>query len=428
MRLRLAVLASLLTALLAVTVPGLANAAPRHNHGLTINVTPNHIISGEGVLIYGQLEGGNLAGQTIRLYHRVSPNSNYTLVGTTMTNGNGFYEFTRAEGVVLTNRSWFVRGPDHTHSRTVRVAVEALVALAADNTNPDTLHPVVFRGEVFPIHRFQRVLLQERTGGDDWTTLKSGFTGGGSDFRIVYRFKLPGVRELRALFPGDRRNVRGASDTVTVTVQQAQNPYFTINSSSPVITYPGSTTISGTLYNAGTTTPAAGEPVTLMARTAGTSQFVAVADATTGTEGTYSFSPAEAPMHNTLYYVRITDMAGRRSALLWEGVRQAVTAMPNTNSSTTGRTVTFTGTITPGDGAGQVVYLQRLGKDGDWHTVAVGLTNAASAYSISWTLGDTGSEMFRTRVLSTQTNLGGTSPAVTITVTPAAAGTLPPAS
>lgn len=427
MRLRSAVLASLFTALLVVTLPGVANAAPRHNHGLTINVTPTHIISGEGVLIYGQLEGTTVSDQTIRLYHRINPNRAYTLVGTTTTDADGFYRFTRVEGVVLTNRSWFVRGPDHTHSRTVHVAVEALVSLAANNTNPDTLHPVTFYGEVFPLHRFQRVILQERTAGDDWSDLKIGFTGAFSNYSIVYRFKLPGIRELRVVFPGDRRNVRGASDPVVVTVQQAQNPFFTINTTSPVVTFPGSTTISGTLYDAGTTTPEAGQPVTLMARMPGQHQFVAVADATTGDAGTYSFTP-QAPTDDTLYYVRITDKGSRHTALLWEGVRQDVTLLASTTSSSTGQKVTFTGTITPGNGADQVVYLQRFGRDGDWHTVAVALTNSASAYSIPWTLGDTGTDRFRTRVLSTQTNLGGASQPVSVTVGPAGSGALPPAS
>src|SRR5947209_20277591 len=105
MRLRFAVLASLLTtpaALAAVAVPRLARAAPRHNEGLTINATPQRIIAGEGVLIYGQLNGTNVAGQTVRLYHRVNPSPGFALVGRTTTDARGFYEFTRAEGVVLT--------------------------------------------------------------------------------------------------------------------------------------------------------------------------------------------------------------------------------------------------------------------------------------------------------------------------------------
>ena len=66
MRPRFAVLASVLTALAAVAVPAMASAAPRHNRGLTINATPNPILAGEGVLIFGHVVGGT-SGETIRL-------------------------------------------------------------------------------------------------------------------------------------------------------------------------------------------------------------------------------------------------------------------------------------------------------------------------------------------------------------------------
>ena len=84
MRLRFAVLALLSSALVSIAVPAGALAhGPRHNHGLTIAATPNPIISGEGVLIYGQLNGSNHSGQTIYLYHRVNPAHSFTLIGTT---------------------------------------------------------------------------------------------------------------------------------------------------------------------------------------------------------------------------------------------------------------------------------------------------------------------------------------------------------
>src|SRR5579859_1726154 len=182
MRLRSAVLVSLLTAFAIAVLPSVASAAPRHNHGLTINVAPQRIQAGEGVIIYGRLLGPDAAGQTIRLYHHIPPFPGYSFVGSTTTDANGFYEFTREEGVVNTDRSWFVRGPDHTHSRTVHELVEALVSLNSDTTTGFTLHRVIFTGHVFPDHPFERVLLQERNGaGDDWHTLTSTFTGPGSN-------------------------------------------------------------------------------------------------------------------------------------------------------------------------------------------------------------------------------------------------------
>jgi hypothetical protein len=220
MRTRFAVLVTVLSALVIAAVPAIASAAPRRNHGLTINATPNPIIAREGVLIYGQLNGSNPAGQTIYLYHRLIPQAHFSLIGTTKTDSLGFYEFTRAEGIVLSNRDWFVRGPAGRHSRTVHERVAALVSLAASSMTGGTVHPIVFTGQVTPNHPFQRVELQEQdsSNGNGWKTIATTFTGGGSHFALSHRWARPGLYTLRAVFPGDARNIAGESDTVTVMV------------------------------------------------------------------------------------------------------------------------------------------------------------------------------------------------------------------
>jgi hypothetical protein len=247
--------------------------------------------------------------------------------------------------------------------------------------------------------------------------LGSSFTGGGSNFRIVYRFKIPGLRDVRAVFVGDSRNLRGFSDPLSVYVQQTQIAGFTITTSAPVIDYGNSTVISGVLGAAGTTTAASGVPVTLFARTA-RQGWQGIANGTTGPDGRYSF-PAVSPQSNTLYVVRVTLTPHRHSAYLFEGVRDLVSASPSVTTSTVGSTITFTGQVTPSRLAGDVVYLQRLGKDGDWHTVKVTLTNSAGAYSIAWTLGDAGTDTFRVRALGDRLNFGGVSAPMSITVNPA---------
>jgi len=131
MRPRFAVLAIAVTMLVAVVSPSVVSAAPRHNRGLTINAIPNPIDAGEGVFIYGHLNVGPVGGQTITLYHHLSGSGlGYTRVGQTTTDSHGFYEFTRAEDVVMTNRNWFVReaGIHRIHSRTVFERVAALIS------------------------------------------------------------------------------------------------------------------------------------------------------------------------------------------------------------------------------------------------------------------------------------------------------------
>jgi hypothetical protein len=428
MRLRLAVLACVSTALLATVIPTVVTAAPRPNRGLTINATPNPILAGEGVLIYGQLNMAPINGQTIILYHHLAgSHRGYTRVASTTTDSHGFYSFTRAEDVVMTSRSWFVReAGSRVHSRTIRERVAALVTLSASPTSTDTNHRVYFSGHVAPNHAFERVLLQEQRGSsDDWRTLKSGVLGPGSNYLFSYRWRRPGERDVRVVFPGDARNIRGASDPVSVTVEQAQVPGFTINSSSPITDAGDSVTISGVLDQPGTTTPQSNTAVTLYARTASQSKLRPVADTTTRSDGSYSFT--QSPTENTVYQVRTTLAPHRHTALLFEGVRDVVAMTASSITSTVGGTVTFTGTVNP-DKTGHVIYLQRLGSDHDWHTVEINTVGPGSSFQFAWAFGKAGTYNFRARITSDRRNVGAASGAVKVTVSGSSPSSLPPAS
>ena len=432
MRLRLAVLATLVTTLAAGAVTGIASAAPRHNRGLTINAVPNPIDAGDGVFIYGQLRATPVGGQTIVLYHHVAGSGlGYTRVGQTRTDSHGFYEFTRAEGVVMTNRSWFVReqGIHQIHSRTVFERVSALVSLAASTTTAVTGQPVTFTGAVTPNHAFERVILQEQGADGNWRDLKSGRLGGASNYSITYRWRFDGDHTVRVLFPSDSRNIAGTANPVTVAVQQKQVPGFTISSSDQLISYGQSVTISGALdQSSSSTTGEANTAVTLWARNGYQNQFIPVADTTTGSDGSYMFAP-QTPAYNTVYQVRTTLAPHRHSAALFEGVQDALTLTPSSTTSEIGGHVTFTGTVLP-DKAGHVIYLQRLGADGNWHNEEIRFVNNASTFQFGWTFGKAGSYQFRARITGERGNIGGASAPVTITVSPAVAppASLPPAS
>jgi hypothetical protein len=427
MRPRFAMLASLVAALAVAAAPGVAGAAPRHNHGLTINSTPNPIVSGQGVLIYGQLKGSPVAGQPIVLYHRVGVQRHFTVIGHTTTDSFGFYKFTREEGIVTTNRSWFVRGPNSSHSRTVHERVSALVSIAADKTAADTRQPITFSGSVSPSHAFQRVLLQAQTGpSDNWHTLKAGRLDAGSHYSIAYRWAVPGDRDVRVVLRGDPRNTRSESDAVTVTIQQAQVADFTINTSQPIIPIGSIVTISGVLDQTNTTTPEPDTSVSLWARGPGQHKFHKLQDTMTATDGSYSFS--QQPSTNDIYQVRTTLPANRHTASLFEGVRDVLALQATPTTTPVGAKVTFTGSVTP-DKAGHLVYLQRLGSDGDWHTVEVRVVRPSSTFQFRWTFGKAGTDKFRARIFSDNRNIGGASAPVTITVSGIApVSTLPPAS
>lgn len=413
MRLRLAVAASLTCALVMVAVPGIANAkvthAPRHNYGLTINAFPNPIVAGDGVLIYGQLRGPDASGQTIRLYHHIAGRPGYSLVGTTQTFYGGYYEFTRAEGIVYTNRDWYVRGPDGSHSRTIQEHVAALVTLNSSTTNATTGQPIVFSGHVTPNHSFQRVLLQEQTGlnNNSWHTLRTALLGPGSSYSVPYRFRTPGERDVRAVLPADVRNIRSESDAVSITIQQKQVAGFTINSSAPIQDYGQLVTISGTL--SGVTTPTT---VQLWSHPTTGGPFTFVNQMSTS-NGNYSFNVL--PGVNTVYQARTAAPPVKHSAELWQGVRDVLTLSASSNTSTVGGVVTFYGTVAP-DKAGDAVYLQRLGPDGNWHAVEESFVRYNDTYQFAWRFGKAGTYQFRARIFSDGRNVGSASQPVTVSV------------
>ena len=430
MRLRACAFACALTVLGSFSVPGLASAAPRHNHHLTIAAVPREIIAGEGVVIYGRLLGPDNGGQTVRLYHHLDGSGRgFTFVGTTTTDASGYYEFLRQEGIAYTNRDWFVRGPDGAHSRTVHERVQALVSVNTSSNTGDTAHPIVVTGHVTPNHPFERVFLQKQNAaGDDWSTVASGWIGPDSNYTITHRFRIPGAYDLRVLLGGDARNARSFSDTVNVVVQQAQVPGFTTATASPIVPAGGSTTISGVLDEPGTSTPEPNTVVQLWGRHAD-QPFVVLADTTTGQDGSYSFNQA-ALTANTVYYaatMRLPQNPRRRTAPLFEGVRDVVSMQSNPGSPSTGQTVTFTGTVLP-DKAGHLIYLQKLGKDGDYHAVEVAIVRNDSTFSFQYTIGSPGMHTFRARVASDQNNIGGASLPVTVTATTPAASSLTGAS
>jgi hypothetical protein len=418
------VVASVLSALVIVAIPGIASARhPRHNYHLTINSTPNPIIAGDSVLVYGQLKGPALANQTIRLYHHVVGGPpGYSLISTTTTDQFGFYEFVRADGIVDTNRSWFAAGPNASHSRTISERVASVLTITASTSNATTGQPVTFTGQATPNHAFERVLLQEQSASSgDWHTLRSAMIGPGSNYAVRFTWRTPGERDVRVVLPADARNIRGESDAVPVTIQQRQVTGFTINSSNPVTPYGTPVTISGVLTPGPTAQPAI---VELWARPTTGGPFTMIGTSPVSASGAYSFT--ETPLANTIYQARVTFGAIHRSAPLWEGVRDLVTLTPSSTTSMVGGKVTFTGDVMPGK-AGHVVYLQRLGADGEWHAVESTFASSLSTFQFDWTFARQGTYQFRARIFSDGHNVGAPSAPVRITVMGIApVTTLPP--
>lgn len=425
MRPRFTMSACAAAALACAATPSLAAAAthrhaphaPHTNRALTITATPRTIIAGEPVVISGRLEGRSHANQVIHLWHRINPQRHFTIIGTTRTDANGNYRFTRAENVVNSNRSWFVRGPVFTHSRTIHERVAAEVTLSSNATAGTTRHAFTFTGHVTPDHAGERVALQvQRGNGNSWNTIKTARLGRGSSYAIHYAWRTPGARSVRVRFSGDGRNTAAASDVSSIVVDQHQAPYFTISSSDSVAANGAPVTISGTLYRPHTTVGDAGVPVALVTGAPGTSarSFTVVQQTTTAADGGYRFTVA--PNADALYQVRTLTSPPRATSVLFEGIQDSVTMNASAAASQVGHTVTFAGAVAPSK-AGDIIYLQKLGRDGQWHTVKTTRAGASSTFTFSWTFGAAGTKRFRARILGDDANVGGASAPVAVTVT-----------
>jgi hypothetical protein len=154
-----------------------------------------------------------------------------------------------------------------------------------------------------------------------------------------------------------------------------------------------------------------------------------LADASTGSDGSYSFSQTGLST-NTVYYVAtmpLQQTARRHTAPLYQGVGAVATIQSSAGSATTGQAVRFTGTVIP-DKAGHVIYLQKRGEDNGWHTVEVRIVRDDSTFQFHWTIGSPGVHTFRARITSDGTNVGSASAPVSITASAPPASSLPPGS
>lgn len=405
-RLMLAVAA--LCALAAVALPVAASARP--GPALTIRAIPNPINAGDPLVIVGHLGGSANTRRLVRLFHRLAGQRSFSQVQTTRTDAAGNYVFVRQPGVVETNRDWFARS-EGVRSRVVREGVHALVTLAASPTSVGTNRPVVFSGHVTPNHAGGLVRLQEQVGGngDDWRNIRGavGRLGRGSDFRIVHRFDVPGTRTIRAVIRRDRRNLQGASSSVDVTVQQTQNPQFTLAPSADPIRAGDSVSLKGTLAGPGN----ANQVVTLFAHERGRS-YQAVAQTQTDASGNYAFT--QSPPHTTVYQAR---SGARRSAQVFEAVRDVVTAQASPANPTVGQAVSMTGTVSPNK-AGHFIELQRQGPDGDYHTIEVVRVKSDSSYEFLLRFGAPGTKRLRVHINGGPRNWGANSDPLTVMVSP----------
>jgi hypothetical protein len=413
--------------------------SPSGRCAVSMQVAPRQIVAGDPVVIFGRLRCVNqarAAGQQVVLYHHLAGLPGFTPVQSATTDAHGFYEFGRADGVVETNRSFFVLAHGaRSASRRIRVAAQVTLSGSSEGALL-TGYPnrVTFTGSVSPADVGARVILQRQNAltGNQWRRIDSGIVESTGDFTITHTFVVAGDANLRVLVRSQGRNVPSESNILADTVSQAQNPELTIQASADPISFGGAVTISGKLA------AGAGRSLTLMAHTARQPGFLAVAQTTSNSSGEYSF-PAQSPANSTFYRVDAGQIVCPpnavcpaiafkpvSSAVLYEGVKDVLTAQASPTTVQAGQSVTFSGTVSP-DQTGHVIYLERQNAHGPgFHVVQLSFVGANSAYAIVHRFYDAGTKLLRVYIPGGPDNQGAASPSLTIQVAPAPASTLTP--
>ncbi len=418
--------------------------SPGGRCAISINVVPRWMVAGEPVVVFGRLrcaDQGRAAGREVRLFHHLfGQGDGFSYVQSVTTDAHGFYLIERADGVVESNRLWYVRSLG-ARSATEGVHVAATVTLSGPTDGQlftGYANRVTFTGTVAPADIGARAILQRQdsaTGGQ-WHTIGRGVVtpgptaGAPGVFTIPHAFKLPGDANVRVLVRSQRRNVPSASNVLSYAISQTQNPKLTIQASSDPIAFGESVTISGKLA------AGANEFVTLLARTAFQRGFAPVAQVQANAAGEYTFAP-QSPVNSTYYRVQShrgdcpppatagTGCESRiQSAVLYEGVRDVLTAQVSATTVQAGQPVTFTGTVAP-DHTGHAIYLERQDAHAPgFHVIEVGVVGPGSSYSISRRFYDPGTRVLRVSIPGGPENGGAVSQPFTIAVTPAPASAL----
>jgi phage protein U len=398
--------------------------SPNRRCAVNINVAPRLIGSGDSVLVFGRLRchgtGPNGAAfKTVMLLQHAVGTPGFTVVSSATTDVNGFYEL--SDPSVSVDSTFVVRSHGAASgSRTVRVTAQVTLTGPPEGTQLYTgaANKVTFSGTVSPADEGARVILQRQNAvtGNEWHRIDQGVVTATGSFSVTHTFVVPGDANIRVLLRSQRRNVPSPSNVLTYEISQSENPALTIQGSPDPITYGQSITISGTVAGA------AYAPVTLLAHTARQHGFAPIAEVKTTGADTYTF-PAQSPVASTFYEVK---GAGKVSAVLYEGVKDVLTAQVSQTTIQAGKTLTFSGTVTP-DHTGHVIYLERQNASGTgFHVVELGTVTSGSVYSIPHTVYDTGTKVFRVKIPGGPENGGAASQTFTIIVTPAPAPALTP--
>ena len=326
----------------------------------SIQASSLRIDAGATVVLSGTLEcplSTSAGDQQLPIYERQGQGS-FSLLGTATTEADGAYELT--SGALSENTVFQARAGRHRARAAVKVGPGVTLAIVpagtpatttANQSRAQARTRATFTGTVSPAVTGALVALQVAyaASGERWRSVAYTHVNAEGNYAIAHTFKTPGMASVRTLVHLGRHYAPAVSAALAFEVPQPQNPQLSIGASIDPLVYGQSVTISGVAP------AAAGEPVTLLART-GSGAFVEVEKGTTEANGDYTFT--QTPLQSTYYRV---SSGSEQSSTLFEGVAYALTSTPPAATALSGQLVTFSGTVSPA-AAGQVGYGLKLNR------------------------------------------------------------------
>jgi hypothetical protein len=185
---------------------------------LTIAASPNPSKAGTKVVISGGFTTNPQSGTQAVLWRELAGQSSFHQVSQTTTDTSGHYTFTLGRGKVMADQAWYVTAGG-LQSSTVQQRVNAIVGLSSSARSIVVGHVIRLSGRVTPSHTGEVVLIEARRGGGRWQVIARPHLGQGSSYAASGHFSQPGPVQVKAVLPGDKRNARSTSATVTVTVK-----------------------------------------------------------------------------------------------------------------------------------------------------------------------------------------------------------------
>ncbi len=182
------------------TVPCCSPTGTLCGSAISIVAAPDPSTAGRAVTVSGLIPGAG-AGTPVTLWQKLASESSFHSVATASTTSSGRYGFALGKGAVQTNREWYVSTSSE-RSVTVHQRVAAQVTLTR------TLHV-----HVTPNHGGERISLEQRLGSR-WTVIARARLSGSSSAVITAAVSANHPVKLRAVLPGDRRNLASYSQVI----------------------------------------------------------------------------------------------------------------------------------------------------------------------------------------------------------------------